>query len=289
METYNLVRDYDWTSIPRGTGMRNVAPRVYLKSYKINSSETLNRIQGYVNVAAAQDAEEFYDKMYGEISEEEDIFWIPFFGDMVRSFSNEYGDTFQAAFLGTIDSALQVAGGEFGTFASYKPVENLGKAVGNIISAADEAYSKLGYGEGIKEAVKSFGDLTAGMSTHPGSYIETPKMYQYTQNDSGLEISFPIFNTVNSDYSKNTELVEHLTRINRPKRINGIVMEPPRIYEVKLKGIRYIRWAYCSNFSVSLLGARRIIEGKIIPEGYLINMTMTSLTTEVSNFMDKIM
>jgi hypothetical protein len=36
------------------------------------------------------------------------------------------------------------------------------------------------------------------------------------------------------------------------------------------------------------LGTKRLLEGKIIPEGYAISMTMTSLTTEVSNFMEKI-
>jgi hypothetical protein len=65
-------------------------------------------------------------------------------------------------------------------------------------------------------------------------------------------------------------------------------MEPPRIYEIRIPGIRYIKWASCSSFSVQLLGARQMHGNELIPEGYLISMTFTSLTTEVSNFMDKI-
>lgn len=281
MADFNIVRDYDWTTIPRGSGYRNRAPRVYLKSYKVKSSESLNRIKSYTNVVANTDADKFYDKLYSEIADPEDIFRIPFFGDSVRSFGNEYGDTFQSAFLGGVDSVLMGASKLFGEAGTYVGINNIngikegvgaameGKSVGNIMKAASSEMGK-------------------GYSTAPGSYIETPKLYQYAQNDSGLEVSFVLDNTLNSDNAKNTKLVEHLTRINRPKRINSIIMEPPRIYEVKLAGIRYIRWASCSSFSVKLLGAKRMIDGKIIPEGYQIDMSFTSLTTEVSNFMDKI-
>jgi hypothetical protein len=127
------------------------------------------------------------------------------------------------------------------------------------------------------------------MSSAPGSYIETPKLYQYAQNDGPLEITFPLFNTINGDaVQKNYDLIDKLTRINRPKRLTSITMEPPHIYQVKLKGLRYMRWAYCNNFSVSMIGARRLVNGAITPDGYQITMSLTSLTTEVSNFMDKV-
>ena len=256
MADFNIVRDYDWTTIPRGSGYRNRAPRIYLKSYKIKSSATLNRIAGYQQALVATDVDKFYDQLYGNVAEPEDIFRIPFLGDSVRSFSNEYGDTFQSAFLGQVDSVL-MGGAKF-------------------LGAAREVLSE------VKASITGEG------KSNPGSYIETPKLYEYANNDAPLEVSFILDNTLNSDNSKNTELVEKLTRINRPRRENSIIMEPPRIYEVKLAGIRYIRWASCSSFSVKLLGAKRMIDGKIIPEGYQIDMSFTSLTTEVSNFMDKI-
>jgi hypothetical protein len=287
--TFNIVKDYDWTSIPRGSGMRNRAPRVYLKSYKIKSSESLNRIKSYANVATVTNADKFYQDLYGN-SSPEDIFWIPFFGDNVRSFSNEYGDTFQASALGKLDSALSEGFKLYGEGASLNPLQNIKQAGKNYVDAASQLGSDLA-NENIsfKQAVSNVGaNLTKNFSTAPGSYIETPKLYQYAQNDSGLEISFVLSNTINGDYEKNTKMVEHLTKINRPKRKNSVVMEPPRIYEVKLKGVRYIKWAYCSSFSVSFLGTKRVIDGKITPEGYAISMTLTSLTTEVSNFMDKI-
>jgi hypothetical protein len=286
---YNVVKDYDWTSIPRGSGLRARAPYVLLKSYKIKSSESLNRINNYVNVAKKLDSDAFYDKLYGRVSSPEDTFFIPFFGDSVRSFSNEYGDTFQSAFLGGLDQAMGAGMKLVGEGATYNLAENSKQLASNALNATEGIGRDIANNKSTVDIMKNAAStMSKGYSTAPGSYIETPKLYQYAQNDSGLEVSFVLSNTINSDYKKNTELVEHLTTINRPRRENSIVMEPPRIFEVKLSGIRYIRWASCSNFSVSLLGTKRLINDKIIPEGYMINMTFTSLTTEVSNFMKKI-
>lgn len=275
-DSTNIVMDYDWTSIPKGSVLRSRAPRVTVRSFKIKSSESLNRIKSYAKVVATVDAEEFYNKLYGDIATPEETFRFPFLGDAVRSFSNEYGDTFQSAFLGSVDSAFGEASKLYGEYKTYNVGKNLAALAGNIAKA---------------DSLKSVTDTaTTGMSTEPGSYIETPKLYQYSQNDSGLEVSFVLSNTINRDsVDNNYKLVEKLTRINRPFRKNAVVMEPPRIYEVKLPGIRYIKWASCSSFSVQLLGAKQLLGGMIIPEGYLISMTFTSLTTEVSNFMDKVM
>lgn len=282
---YNIVKDYDWTSIPRGSAIRNNAPRVNLKSFKIKSNEALNRLTNYIEIAKKESSDEFYKKLYGKITTEEDIFIIPFFGDSIRSFSNNWGDTFQAGFLGTMDSLAQGGFNMVGAFDAMNPLKNFGVGAENAVDMGINALGgKLpdGFMAGLK-------DIGSGMSSEPGSYIETPKMYQYEQNDAGLDISFVLANTINEDgVDKNYELVKHLTTINRPRRINSIEMEPPRIYKVKLDGHRFMEWAFCSSFSVNFVGTKRMIGGKVVPEGYMINMTMTSLTTEVSNFMEKV-
>jgi hypothetical protein len=96
-KSYNVVRDYDWTSIPRGSNLRSNAPRVKIQSFKINSSESINRIRSYLNAVSSVNADEFYNKLYGGIASPDDTFIFPFLNDSVRSFSNEYGDTFQSA------------------------------------------------------------------------------------------------------------------------------------------------------------------------------------------------
>lgn len=287
MADFNVVRDYDWTSTPRGSGMREQAPNVFVKSYKIKSNEALNRLKSYVNIATQVDAKTFYDKLYGNIAEPEDTFRFPYFSDDIRSFGNNYGDTFQVGMLGALDTVAGAAIKMYGGYNAMDPGYNAVKLAENAVKTAKEVGEQAAGGNmpGLKEIS---GMMTSGMASKPGSYIETPQMYQYDNTDAGLQVSFVLANTINSDFNKNTELVKKLTTINRPKRLNSIEMEPPRIYEVRLKGQRYIKWASCSQFTASMIGTKRLINGVIVPEGYQISMTLTSLTTEVNNFMDDI-
>lgn len=279
---FDVVKDYDWTVIPRGSGLRGKAPRVWVKSYKLKSNNVLNRFQNYLEVLSIQDADEFYSKLYGDISTPEDDFNFPFFNDNIRSFSNTFGDTFQNGFgngggIGTAaDAGIQAILGNLAQLGSL--------AGSDAISEAQGLFSKgeyLAAGRALASgAAKGEGD--------PGSYIETPKFYQYEQNDGPLDVTFVLSNTINDDYMKNHELVKKLTKINRPFRKNSIAMDPPRIYQVKVPGQRFIKWAYCSNFSINLMGTKREMDGIIIPEAYQITLSFTSLTVEASNFMDKV-
>jgi hypothetical protein len=279
MANYNVVKDYDWTSAPRGSSIRKQAPRVWAKSYKLKSNQIMQMIQGYMAIAknAGGDAKSFYDKMYSESTTAEDDFNFPFFGDNVRSFGNTFGDTFQNGIgegggIGTAaNNMLKSALGVGGQLVGMVGAENVSVAGGQL--AKGNVMDAIGT---ITQGVKSGGD--------PGSYIETPMFYQFEKNDGPLEVSFVLSNTINSDYDKNHKLVQRLTYINRPLRKNSIAVDPPRIYQVRVPGHRLIRWAYCSQFSVSFLGTRRIIDNVIVPEGYQISMSFTSLTLEHAGF-----
>lgn len=284
----NIVKNYDWTSIPRGSELRDKAPRVSVTEYKIETSQALNRLKSYVNVVKNVDADKFYEDLYKV--KRVRMWRFPFLGDAIRSFSNDFGDTFQSSFLGAIDSFFSEAGKLYGQAMTFNPKENVANFTkqfgGGISSAASNAVGG-DFGKAGTDLANSIS--TSGYSTSPGSYIETPKMYEYTQNDAPLEVSFVLSNTINPDsIDKNAALIEELQKINRPTRKTSLIMEPPRIYEVKLDGVRYMRWASCSSVNINFLGAKKIINNKIIPEGYIINLSFTSLTTEVSNFMDKI-
>ena len=280
MSNYNVVKDYDWTSVPRGAALRNDAPKVYLQSYKVNSNLALKRLQSYIQVGSGG-ADQFYDQLYADATKKEDNFYFPFFSDSARSFNNSFGDTFQNGFGGgggiggTVDDIAQKYIGGMGQIASF------------IGDAALEQGKKSLAGGDIKGAFNSvMNGLKSGGS--PGSYIETPKMYDYSSaNEGAMDISFILSNTLNSDYNKNYELVKKLIEINRPTRNDSISMDPPRIYKAKLYGYRYIPWAYCSNFSVDLLGTKRMLGGVIMPEAYRITMGLQPLTAEPSNFMKK--
>jgi hypothetical protein len=280
MAKYDVVKDYDWTSAPRGSSIRKQAPRVWVKSYKLKSNQIMQSVKGYLNIAknGGGDAKTFYDKMYSDSTTAEDDFNFPFFGDNVRSFGNNFGDTFQDGFGGgggigtSSNDMVKGALGPLAQVAGIVGVNNLTNATTQIGSG-----DYLGAINTIKNGLKSGGD--------PGTYIETPMFYQFEKNDGPLEVSFVLSNTINSDYDKNHKLVQRLTYINRPLRKNNIAVDPPRIYQVRVPGHRLIRWAYCSNFSVNFIGTRRIIDDVIVPEGYLISMSFTSLTLEHSGFL----
>ena len=274
---YDVVKDYDWTSAPRGSGIRKKAPRVWVKSYKINSSQIINRLKGYMNISASGDAESFYDKMYSDSTTAEDDFNFPFFNDNIRSFGNSFSDTFGANDpIAAADGILSTAANLGGHIGTALGTENVNK----LTSIASDSE-----GDKMKRAFDVFKN---GSGSDPGSYIEVPKLYCYDSNsDSPLEVSFVLSNTINSDYDKNYKLIQRLTYINRPLRKNSIAVDPPRIYQVKVPGHRFIRWAYCSSFSVSMMGSKREIDGVIVPEAYQINMAFQSLTMEHAGFLKK--
>ena len=280
MAKYDVVKEYDWTIIPRGSVLRKKAPRVWVKSYKLKSNSVLNRFENYLKILSRKDADTFYEQLYGEVASPEDDFNFPFFNDSVRNFSNNFGDTFQNGFGG---------GGGIGTVADDSiqaimgTVIQLGGAIGS--DALNEAGMLVKKGEYVAAGKALAGGAKSG--GNPGSYTETPKFYQYEQNDGPLEVSFILYNTINDDYDKNHKLVQRLTYINRPLRKDSISMDPPRIYQVKVPGHRFIKWAYCSSFSLNLLGTKREIDGVIVPEAYQVTMSFTSLTVEAANFMKK--
>lgn len=276
----DIVSGYDWTTIPRNSALREKAPHVILRSYKVKKNEALNRLKSYMNILES-DPMEFYRKLYSDSTERGEDFRFPYFGDAVRSFNNEYGDTFQSGFMGNIDTILKDAAEEGGALFATSKI-----GMGNILDTYSKISNATGSQTSAQEVQRNFSDITKNITSAPGSYIETPKIYQYMNNDSPLTIELVLSNTINEDsIEKNSALVEKLITINRPTRLNSVEMEPPYIYNIKIPGLRYMEWAFCNSMDVKLLGSRRIINDKIIPDGYYINLSFASLTTEVSNFM----
>jgi hypothetical protein len=252
---YDIINDFDWTSMPKGSPLRYQTPQLFVKAYKLNKNQSIERIKSYVNVVKTSgDPLKFYELLYSDATtpadDDGDYYLYPFFGDQIRNFSNTFGDTFANGF-----------GGE------------------GVLSVVDQIIQTYG---GIVAELKTMGD------GNPGSYIETPKMYDYSSaNEGPLKVDFVLSNTIDAaSVEKNYNFIKHIMKVNRPTRKDSISMEPPRIYQVTLKGWRYMRWAYCKDLSVSFLGARKMIGDKIVPEGYAISMSFEPLTIEPSNFIE---
>jgi hypothetical protein len=279
---YDIINDYDWTSMPKGSPLRYNTPQLFVKAYDLDKNLTINRFRNYVTVVTEQDPLKFYDKLYSDATTAtNDYYLFPFFGDNIRSFTNSFGDTFKNGFGGSggVGEALDAG------------IQSLG---GTAVDLAQTAAAGAGMlGSFIKNSGYDFASIGSTLSKldgdgNAGSYIETPKFYDFTSASEGpLEVNFVLSNTINADsvelnYKFITEFMKH----NRPTRKTSVAMTPPRIYEVTLKGWRYMRWAYCSALSIQFLGARKMIGAKIVPEGYGITMAFTPLTIEPSNFID---
>jgi hypothetical protein len=287
MANFNVVKDYDWTSVPRGSGLRKDAPKIYVRSYKYTSSESLNRISSYIKATAQSDPDEYYRLLYSDAVEEEDTFSFPYLQDSIRDFTNNYGDTFNMESLGALDSMMNKVLSETSGLGSNIGIDTIAQNAKKMVGNVGKTVEKIGKGD-LTGAYNNLMSGTQSVGSKPGSNVENPKLYQYDPSDSGVNVGFVLSNTINSDWQKNYDLVKKLIEINRPRRTSFTFMEPPRIYKIKIPGLRYIEWASCSNFSVKMIGTKRQIAGNTVPEGYLINMTFTSLTIEVNNFMERI-
>lgn len=278
MGKYNIVKEYDWTAIPRGADLRNKAPKVLIRSYKLKSNSIMNRLKNYIQVATAASSKEFYNKMYGDATEQEDDFYFPYFDNGLRSITNVFDDTYKNGVGG--------AGAGSNIENLFKDKLGIAADLATQFTSPEsraEFKSKLSEGDIVGAGQAILGGGTGGAA---GSYIESPKFYNYgSASEPALNVNFKLANTLNSDFMKNYELIKKLIEINKPKRNDAISLDPPRIYRVKLYGYRYMPWAYVNSLTINMEGAKRMINDVIIPEAYDISISFHPLTIEVSNFM----
>jgi hypothetical protein len=302
---YDVVADYAWTSVPKRAGLRAEAPSALVTAYELEESQLRAFVSGYVNVfnRSSDDPMKFYDGLYKTKSgngsgDGPTRYRFPFFEDNFRGFSNNYADTFSqisqrgAQFLGAefVNLGGNVVDEFIGLGATVQQVGNdtlstqYQKAASTVETAAGKFINDAGGNMGFKFKVPRANNP----SEYPGTYVEHPMFYQYANTDAGIEISFVLANTIDrGDINRNQELIKSIMTEARPERGSALEMTFPRIYEVKVPGLRYVRWAYLANAAFNLLGQRRQVGNKIVPEAYGISLVYNSLTIEVANFIER--
>lgn len=318
MANYDIVREYDWTSVPTGSPLRDEAPCAIVTAHILESSQLQQFLQGYINTLETIDLPEsadkgliFYRDLYKTTKDKVGTFFFPFFTDNYRAFSNEYDNSFSsisqrgADMIGAEVIENLAGAGEKIVGGGLELGKSIARIGGGVAAAfADDAKDtekdmsddqrkiqaslRAKGGAGIAGAMKNVSKAVGGKVTMgaPGTYIETPKFYQYSNTDQGLQISFALSNTLSDEGAqKNAEFIKFFTTINRPERKSSVGMTFPAIFNINVPGLRFIQWASLENFSVSLLGARRKINNVIQPEAYVLDMTFNSLTIEAANFM----
>jgi hypothetical protein len=162
--------------------------------------------------------------------------------------------------------------------------------LGALASAGAQAAEKIAYG------------LSTSMNImEPGIYIEKPQFYSFGASGDRISFSFPLINTgwaTFEDVQRNWQLIYMLVYQNRPNRKSRDLIEPPCLYEVMLPGIKYMPYAFISSLDVQFMGSRRSYYinvpssgggtariQTIIPDAYMVNITLNGLIAESRNFL----
>lgn len=140
-----------------------------------------------------------------------------------------------------------------------------------------------------------------------GAYQEKSHHFNFRQEGEAVTFTFPLINTGNATYDdvvRNWQLIFLLLFNNRHERIDKNLVEIPPIYEARIPGNRYLPLTYMSNINVSFKGSTRTMKlsipggalrdnlpgtnfefEAIVPEAYMISITLKSLVAESKNFM----
>ena len=187
--------------------------------------------------------------------------------------------------------------------------ENFAAAAQNAFSGEGGPGGFLGALGGLKEIATSVADAIAvGQDIKGVTYVERSKFFNYPTDGEEFTFTFPLINTGSATYDdviKNWQLTFLLLYNNRPARKNASVIEQPKVYEVYIPGVKYMPFAYIQSLQIDFQGARRQMKiplppgansrtntlvnsytyDAIIPDAYMIKISLKGLIAESKNFM----
>lgn len=138
--------------------------------------------------------------------------------------------------------------------------------------------------------------------TRPGVYIETPQYFDFSSSSGQpITVQFNLYNTlVTNSFADNYKFLWLLIFQNLPYKSSFTTFEPPKLYEVFVPGTYYTPYAYISNLSINFIGTQhklrqlgnitiqglrnQVSQDTIIPEAYEVQIQLTPLVKDVSNF-----
>ena len=337
--THLNVRDtHHWTESP--ITARGDVPFLTLKEYKILMNPQLNQMLNNISVAV-QAGVETADNINSAFKQINSAFEAQ---ENVKDESGS-GSTAKPDMKGTLKNIQQkLAAGvknladdpETDQFADplepykmmyvMKPtlfrytfpyMEDTYRAISNSFGDTSEAGGMLGMVNDLAEiGTNTINDLTMRRLREPGIMIEKPAGFTFTGREKSYSVKFPLFNTKSyEEIIKNWQFLFLLTYQNTPNRITKDLVDPPCIYEAKIPGLWYSKYACIDSMRVDFKGARRLMElpvmfidevkepgqsmstgskswvqsrrsiTTIIPDAYEVTISVKELFSETQNFM----
>jgi hypothetical protein len=180
-------------------------------------------------------------------------------------------------------------------------------ALQNAFNSEDAIFSKsFGLGQFVGGAAQAAESAAYALSTstgitEPGIYIEKPQFYNFSKSGESIQFSFPLINTgwaTFEDVQRNWQLIYMLVYQNRANRKSRDLIDPPCLYEVLIPGVKFTPYSFISRLTVDFMGARRSYYinapsanggtskiQTIIPDAYMVTITLQSLLAETQNFL----
>lgn len=273
----NIRDNHHWTESPMSS--RGEVPYLILKEYKLLSNPMLNQMINNISQTVGavtrlgEEAANVWEKSADLLSEVMDDGNNK---DMAAILEREANNILQkmtgekeetrvyADPLAPYSLMYMLTPTQFKYTFPY--MENDYRSLSN--SMGGESGGKLGILEMIDDGAailkEGADDLSFRTLREPGIMVEKPKAFEFSGREKSYTVNFPLFNTKSyAEVCKNWEFLFLLVYQNTPNRISKDLANPPCIYEAKIPGVWYSKYASITNVKVDFVGARREMPIKI--------------------------
>lgn len=313
LQHVDVVNQFPWTQSPKTS--RWDVPVMMLREKRIQVNPQLNQIANNLFVATEKGA-----RGSSQIANEAPQDLVDQIKSNKITADGRFGEDIIAGFkkVGELAEDLASASGVLAPYEGLYYTKDTGfvYSLPYLQEQAKTVQNQFGGSADGRILTNLAGKITEGMANlasslnlaDPGTYIEQPKMFQFSGRTRSYSLEFPLINTHSfNDVIKNWQLIFLLVYQNSPNRLTRDLIDPPCIYEANLDGTWYSKYSYISNMSVSFVGATRRMtlpiptsakeDGTgtsqtsmfnvetIIPDVYKVNITMTELFGETQNMM----
>lgn len=326
--THVNIRDvHHWTESP--THARREVPMLMLKEYRILTNPMLNQVMNNVGIAAQTGAGLVSQgatavKLLKGLAKDKDGKFTANIKAISENINNKLTETIGAGAIKALegtDSGYANPLNPYSMLYTVSPtkfkytfpyMEDMYiQKTGGFGAAAEGGFMS----DVSSIAAEGLATISAKKVMAPGRMIEQPKGFTFDGRERSYTVKFPLFNTKDfTEIIRNWQFIYLLTYQNTPNRITRDLIDPPCIYEAKIPGVWYSKYASITNMQVDFMGGRRemdmpvpylssaedgSIDGTsesnwllqkrkittVIPDAYMVTITITELFSETQNFM----
>ena len=317
----DVVNDYEWTTTPRSG--RGTAPYIIMREMQPKTGAELQRaiyavdslFDGVSNTG--RDIGKLAEKATSTFNNAASLKSVINFTTEKFSDVAKYIDDCKSKFKQYIGVESEMKLSEQSYLAAYKDLYNcdytgwnfkLPYFENNPLTTPQNTFAggshKTGAGY-LADGAEMLNNIIGGVNATFAQVIsneerstETPKSYSMAADGTQFSFKFPLLNT-GDEYqaATNYQLVQLLKYQSRPYRSTRNLIVPVNIYEVFIPGMRYIPYAFIRNVNIEFQGVRMPLDMQImfddkptnitaiVPEAYMVNIELQSLTNETGNFM----